>query len=62
MKLFSVLCPIHNKEIGEIKWDLNGEIQLGFWCPKCGKHIRFDKETIKKHLISGLFPEKIINN
>jgi hypothetical protein len=58
-KTYSVKCPDHPKqEIGEINWDFNGDLQLGYWCRHCKKTKRFTRKDIIKYLRLGFFSAK----
>jgi hypothetical protein len=59
-KIFSVRCPKHGVEIGEWDADTDGIRHLAFWCGKCKKMIKFNKNNFSKLLTSGKFPVKYI--
>lgn len=59
-RVYSILCPIHKVEIGEWDADTEGFNHLAFYCGKCKKMIKFNKDNFVKHLTSGNFPVKYL--
>ena len=59
--IYSVRCPIHRDvEIGEWAGELEDIVHQGFYCGKCGKTKRFNRENFEKYLQLEYFPIKVI--
>lgn len=49
--ILSVHCPIHRDvEIGECCGDIDAVSYLAFYCGKCRRLIRFNKESLEKNV------------
>jgi len=60
-EVYSIRCPVHrNIEIGEWCSDPVNKMHLGFYCGKCRRIIRFNKDNFINSLTVGLFPVKIL--
>lgn len=58
--IYSVHCPVHKHiEIGEWAGRLEDIVHQGFYCGKCGKIKKFNRESFRKSLQLGLFPVKV---